>query len=409
MNAFSSTSRNFSADETSYAVDCGRDREPSRSKSKSRNLDYRRQGSPPSAINGIHCRRSKKWTWGSGRGARLINARAVVGVLAFVAATLSASAFGVTIQYKTIDNAGNEANPTTGRGSVSTVFRMQQNEVTNTEYVEFLNSQGKSNTNGIYNASMTSNSANGGIAQSGSTGAFTYSVKSNMASRPVNYVSWFSAARFVNWLNNGQLSTASTETGAYTLANAVTGNTVVRNTNANTYLPSQNEWEKAAYYAGTGSVYTLYPTNSDMLPADSITDQPNGKSVANYNNVSTAFVNVGSYDSNSQSFYGVQEMLGNASEWIDSTVVSTTQLTMGSGFNTIKSGIKRSDDLIGGLFKTTSLATTAMGFRVAATAPVAVPEPETIALAAMGIASLVGMELVQRNRRKKLLTAGLSC
>ena len=54
------------------------------------------------------------------------------------------------------------------------------------------------------------------------------------------------------------------------------------------------------------------------------------------------------------------------------------------------------------------MVNTATGFRVAAT-PVAVPEPETIALAAMGIASLVGMELVQRNRRKKLLTAGLSC
>lgn len=229
MNAFSSTSRNFSADETSYAVDCGRDREPSSSKSKSRNLDYRRQGSPPSAINGIHRRRSKKWTWGSGREARLINARAVVGVLAFVAATLSASAFGVTINYQTIGNAGNAKNSVTNRGSVATEFRMQKNEVTNSQYAEFLNSQGKSNTNGIYNSLMGSDSANGGISQSGSTGAFTYSVKSNMASRPVNYVHWFSAARFTNWLHNGQLTSATTETGAYTLANKVSGNSVVRN------------------------------------------------------------------------------------------------------------------------------------------------------------------------------------
>lgn len=403
MNAFSSTSRNFSADETSYAVDCGRDREPSSSKSKSRNLDYRRQGSPPSAINGIHRRRSKKWTWGSGRGARLINARSVVGVLAFVAATLSASAFGVTINYQAIGNAGNAAN-TTGRGSVATAFKMQKNEVTNTEYAEFLNSQGKSNTNGIYNALMGSDSANGGITQSGSTGAFTYSVKSNMASRPVNYVHWFSAARFTNWLHNGQLTSASTETGAYTLNNAITGNSVVRNANANTYLPNQNEWEKAAYYAGTGSTYTLYPTNSNTLPTASLS---NGTNMANYNSLTTSFLNVGTYASTA-SFYGVQEMFGNASEWIEMTVASTSPLVMGGGFNSATLGMKSSNDILGGLAKTASTANTGIGFRVAA-APVAVPEPETIALAAMGIASLVGMELVQRNRRKKLLTAGLSC
>lgn len=404
MNAFSSTSRNFSADETSYAVDCGRNREPSSSKSKSRNLDYRRQGSPPSAINGIHRRRSKKWTWGSGRGARLINARAVVGVLAFVAATLSASAFGVTINYQTIGNAGNAANPVTGRGSVATEFQMQKNEVTNAQYAEFLNSQGKSNTNFIYHSSMGSDSTNGGISQSGSTGNFTYSVKSNMASRPVNYVSWFSAARFVNWLNNGQLTSASTETGAYTLANRLSGSTKVRNANANTYLPSQNEWEKAAYFTGTGSVYTLYPTNSDTLPTASLS---NGTNVANYNKVTTTLLNVGSYASTA-SFYGIQDMSGNASEWIDMPVASSTANVMGGGFTSTTAGMKNSSDSLGGLAKNTTMVNSANGFRVAA-APVAVPEPETIALAAMGIASLVGMELVQRNRRKKLLTAGLSC
>ena len=404
MNAFSSTSRNFSVDETSYAVDCGRDREPSSSKSKSRNLDYRRQGSPPSAINGIHRRRSKKWTWGSGRGARLINARAVVGVLAFVAATLSASAFGVTINYQTIGNAGNAANAVTGRGSVATAFRMQKNEVTNTQYAEFLNSQGKSNTNGIYSSLMGSDSNNGGISQSGSAGNFTYSVKSNMASRPVNYVSWFSAARFTNWLHNGQSTSATTETGAYTLANAVSGSTKVRNAGANTYLPNQNEWEKAAYYAGTGSTYTLYPTQSNTTPTMSFF---NGTNSANYGSQLSSFLNTGNYSSTT-SFYGAQDMVGNASEWIEMTVASTNPLLMGGAFNTSTSTLKTSSDSLGGLTRPSTMANSANGFRVAA-APVAVPEPETIALAAMGIASLVGMELVQRNRRKKLLTAGLSC
>ena len=205
-------------------------------------------------------------------------------------------------------------------------------------------------------------------------------------------------------MHNGQLTSATTETGAYTLANAVSGSTKVRNAGANTYLPNQNEWEKAAYYAGTGSVYTLYPTNSNTLPTASLS---NGTNVANFNSVTTTLLNAGTYASTA-SFYGIQDMSGNASEWIEMTVASSTPLVMGGGFTSATLGMKTSSDALGGLAKTSTMANSANGFRVAA-APVAVPEPETIALAAMGIASLVGMELVQRNRRKKLLTAGLSC
>ena len=132
-----------------------------------------------------------------------------------------------------------------------------------------------------------------------------------------------------------------------------------------------------------------------------------GTNVANFSSVSTTLKNVGTY-ANTASFYGIQDMSGNASEWIEMTVASSTPLIMGGGFTSATLGMKSSSDSIGGLAKTSTMANSANGFRVAA-APVAVPEPETIALAAMGIASLVGMELVQRNRRKKLLTAGLSC
>ena len=42
-----------------------------------------------------------------------------------------------------------------------------------------------------------------GIARSGSQGNYNYSVLGS-GNRPVTYVSWFDAARFVNWLNNGK-------------------------------------------------------------------------------------------------------------------------------------------------------------------------------------------------------------
>jgi len=35
-----------------------------------------------------------------------------------------------------------------------------------------------------------------------------------MSDKPVNYVSWFDAARFSNWMTNGQTS-GGTETGVY--------------------------------------------------------------------------------------------------------------------------------------------------------------------------------------------------
>jgi len=65
-------------------------------------------------------------------------------------------------------------------------------------------------TTGTYGSSVT---------QSGASGSYTYSVSSTYASMPVVGVTWFDAARFSNWLGNGQGS-ASMEAGAYTLNGA---------------------------------------------------------------------------------------------------------------------------------------------------------------------------------------------
>ena len=101
--------------DVSYAVDFSRDREPV--KQRSRFPEYRRTGSAPARVNGMHCRRSKRWTWGSGRGARMQNARAFAGCLAVALASVSASVLGVTIDYAPVNNAGNPANPATGLGA----------------------------------------------------------------------------------------------------------------------------------------------------------------------------------------------------------------------------------------------------------------------------------------------------
>lgn len=87
---------------------------------------------------------------------------------------------------------------------------------------------------------MATNGNVAGITRSGSSGSYTYSVLTGAGNRPIAYVSWFNAARFCNWLQNGQGS-GSTETGAYTLAGAMSG-IILKNGGATCYIPSESEW-----------------------------------------------------------------------------------------------------------------------------------------------------------------------
>jgi len=97
-------------------------------------------------------------------------------------------------------------------------------------------------------------------------------------SHPVTYVSWGDAARFANWIQNGQptgtQNNATTEDGAYRLNGATSHEalyTVTRNANAAWFIPSENEWYKAAYYqpaaqGGDSDSYWLYPMKTNSLP-----------------------------------------------------------------------------------------------------------------------------------------------
>jgi hypothetical protein len=68
--------------------------------------------------------------------------------------------------------------------------------------------------------------------------------------------------RFSNGLHDGQ-GGGDTETGAYTLvggtATPSNGLTVTRNGNASTFLPTEDEWCKAAYDDGLSATYFNYP------------------------------------------------------------------------------------------------------------------------------------------------------
>lgn len=90
-----------------------------------------------------------------------------------------------------------------GFGNVNYEFMIGKYEITNSEYVEFLNSIATTDTYGLYRTSMGS-SSRGGITRSGSPGAYSYATKTNMNNKPVHFLSWFNAARYCNWLTNGK-------------------------------------------------------------------------------------------------------------------------------------------------------------------------------------------------------------
>lgn len=170
-------------------------------------------------------------------------------------------------------------------GSVSSVFFIKKYPVTNAEYVDFLNSIYSSYTVdqkiNLWISEM-GNSTNvqerGGITRSGSFGSYSYSVVANMGDKPVNYIDWFGAARYINWLHNGKPTgspgPSTTESGVYTLVNFVTSESVSNSkVSANNYnsfwLPTENEWYKAAYYSPNKNGpagYWNYAGQSDSSP-----------------------------------------------------------------------------------------------------------------------------------------------
>lgn len=395
----------------SYAVDFGRDREPSQK--RSRHPEYRRSGGAPTRVGGMHNRRSKRWTWGSGRGARMLNMRAFASCVAFAVMSLSTVVFGVTIDYATVGNPGNPANGATGWGSVSDVFKISKYETTNTQYTEFLNKvdAAGTNPNGVYNALMGSDVTGGITFNSGASSGAKYSVKAgapagtpaatSYGNMPVLFTSWFSAARFANWLQNGQqTSTASMETGAYTLNNQTSGAIPSRNAGATDYLPSRDEWYKAGFYNTT--TYTMYPTNSIPTPTNTITNVTLAN-VANYGGAATPTIspiNVGSYV-NTSSFYGAFDMFGNATEYTDTAGTGANagrpQVFSGS-WATALADAGLWNKQASAIFRNSNITTAQLGFRVAA----AVPEPATIALASVGIGALAGLDWMKRRKKKAL-------
>ena len=155
-----------------------------------------------------------------------------------------------TMDFVTIGNPNN-APDTTGYGSVAYSYNLGKYEVSR----EMINKANSAEGLGITLFDMTNYGGNG-------------------VNRPATGISWYDAAKFVNYLNtvNGyQAAYRFGESGNMQLweVGQYSGSNQFRNKDAVYFLPSNNEWYKAAFYDSqrTGAdKYWNFPTSSDDAP-----------------------------------------------------------------------------------------------------------------------------------------------
>lgn len=296
--------------------------------------------------------------------------------LAFAA--LNAAPIGMDTVY--VGDPGNPVDVGAANmyGSVDYGYYIGTYEVTNAQYVAFLNSVASvSDPYGLYNPNMSSSSY-AGILRSGSEGNYVYSVKEGAANNPVNCVSFWDAARFCNWLTTGD-----TETGVYMLNGvaAPENSLIVRNEEAwqagGVALPSQDEWYKAAFYNPETKGYYKYATSGNTIGPDD----------ANYGNNIGRVTEVGAYDA--ASAYGAYDMSGNLWEWNDTIFNADNGRPnyrgyRGGCFNSAAGYLDSQDRRS---YYSPTYEVTTLGFRVASLAPIVIPE-SSVCGAFFGVAVL---------------------
>jgi len=302
----------------------------------------------------------------------------LVGVGLLAAPVLKADTFGsggnqFTMDFTTIGNAGNAAD-TTGSpnpvGSVGYTYQMGTYEV----------SRGMIDA---YNALVP---VHGGPTL---TMSDMSSFGGNGANRPATSVSWNEAARFVNWLN-----TSSGYDAAYQFDTAGGNDNIAlwevgdagynagnpfRNSNAHYFLPSEDEWYKAAYYdpnanGGLGG-YWNYATGSDTAPVTTSGGTASGTAVyrdgVNTNPPGPADIT----NAGGLSAYGTMAQNGNVWEWGENGFTAPND-SAGESRVIRGGGWGNSSDFLSSSFRNFGSPTNEnsfIGFRVAA-----VPEPSSL-------------------------------
>jgi formylglycine-generating enzyme len=329
--------------------------------------------------------------------------RCLVAIVVVLSVAVSQAA--VTMNMVTVGDPGNAGeqsrlltnNDPTYYGAVNYTYQISKYDVTTAQYCQFLNAVAKTDTYGVYNTIMAGGFySTVAITRSGSSGDYSYSVSgsySQAANCPIFGVTWGSAARFCNWLQNGQPIGAqgmgTTETGSYALNGAVTDSAlkmITRSAVATYVIPSENEWYKAAFYkgGGTDAGYWRYTTQSNTAPSNVLS--ATGTNNANYYNGGYTDPNnlltpVGAFAA-SPGPYGTYDMGGGLWQWNEAVIDGSTSRGLRGGdchldANHLTSSYRSYNS-------PASEGWSTVGFRV-----VSVPEPSSIALLFAGAVSLL--------------------
>ena len=276
--------------------------------------------------------------------------------------TFGTSGNEFTIDFVNIGNAGNAAD-TTGYGAVPYEYRVGTYEITQDA-----------------------------ITKATASGMSNVTARPWTGNQPAANITWYEAAAFVNFLNTNSGKTAAYDltfsSGSWSMAlwsseQAWTagGTNLYRNKDAFYFLPSENEWYKAAYYNPAGTNYFLYPTGSDTAPTAVASGTNAGTAV--YNNAASVPAIVAS--AGGLSPYGTMGQGGYVWEWNESALDGTNSSSSenraqrggrwsGPEFGLSSSGQNGNDP---------TWESDTIGFRVAS-----VPEPSTYVLVLMGAGAL---------------------
>lgn len=244
---------------------------------------------------------------------------------------------------------------------------------------------------------MTTDSGRGGITFNSMAHAGSrYEVKTDRGNWPINYVAWWDAIRFVNWLYNGQ-GDGNTETGACDVGplNSQSepignGAGISRKPDATWFLPTDNQWYKAAFHKNDGVTanYWDYHYGSDSPPTAEV--PPGGSNSANLSFAVGKLSDVGAYHE-SKGPYGTFDQLGNVEEWTETLILTQTSARRTS-LGGWRGGFVNAPNAFQSI--NASLTQDDIGFRIAHV----IPEPSALLLAAWGCAAVL-----TRRRRFALL------